>query len=98
MAEEYGKWILSESRNLFKDFFIENKIKIENGEKFIIKEEIYDKMIQWLKNKLEKTNLLDIAETDSALYEFEILITAYRSMISANIDFEEELLVFEHDW
>ena len=45
-----------------------------------------------------KTNLLDIAETDSALYEFEILITAYRSMISANIDFEEELLVFEHDW
>lgn len=55
-------------------------------------------MIQWLKNKLEKTNLLDIAETDSALYEFEILITAYRSMISANIDFEEELLVFEHDW
>ena len=67
-------------------------------EKFIIKEEIYDKMIQWLKNKLEKTNLLDIAETDSALYEFEILITAYRSMISANIDFEEELLVFEHDW
>lgn len=37
MAEEYGKWILSESRNLFKDFFIENKIKIENGENLLSK-------------------------------------------------------------
>lgn len=98
IAQEYGTWILSENRNLFQDLFHENGIKIDCNDAVIVEPALFEKMKDWLKNKLESIKLIDLIESDVDLYESEILISAYKSMVSAEVDFEHEILVFEHDW
>ena len=55
-------------------------------------------MFNWLENKLKSTTLLDltdIADNNADIYPF---IRVYKSMRDTNINFDEEFVVFHHDW
>ena len=93
--DEEGKYICSENRRIFKGFFDK---EIENGEAVIIDKETYSKMFKWLEKKLKSTSLFDLV--DSANNEADIypFIRVYKNMRESTINFEEEFVVFEHDW
>ena len=93
--EEAGRWICSESRAIFKEYFSGS---VGNGEVITIEEEEYKRMFDWLKNKLETTTLLDIARTEKEIEDLYPFIRVYREMCDTVVDFETEVVIFSHDW
>lgn len=92
---EEGRYICSENINIFKGFFDR---KIGNYEAIIIDEETYRNMFIWLGNKLKTMSLFDFVDDPESEYMIYPYIRTYRNMRDANIDFETEFVVFEHDW
>ena len=92
---EEGRYICSENINIFKDFL---GGKVENCEAIIIDKETYHSMFNWLENKLKAMSLLDFVDDPEAEYLIYPYIRVYRNMRDANINFDEEFVVFEHDW
>ena len=92
---EEGRYICSENINIFKDFF---GGKVENCEAIIIDEETYNCMFTWLGIKLKSMNLFDFVDDPEAKYMIYPYIRTYRNMRDANVNFDEEFVVFEHDW
>ena len=55
-------------------------------------------MFIWLGNKLKTMSLFDFVDDPEAEYMIYPYIRTYRNMRDANVDFETEFVVFEHDW
>ena len=93
---EGAKWICTSGINIFRDFF---EPKLENDTVMIVEQKTYEKMITWLEEKLKNITLYDVAN-DEKLEDYEVreLISVYKQIKSAEIDFETEFIVFEHDW
>lgn len=72
--------------------------KFQNGEVKIIDKETYYRFYNWLENKLKHTTLYDLVNNKIDEYYIDSLIKTYKSMRDITIDFETELVVFEHDW
>ena len=97
--DEKGRWIYSCQMRIFDEFF-EKEIgrDIENDEVFIINKDTYNKMCQWLENKLKTTTFFDVKDDVDKEYRLSNLTEAYNYMIKEKIDFEKEFVLFQHDW
>lgn len=94
--DEKGRWITWSNRNIFRDFF---EPKLENDEAIIINEATYNKMVDWLEEKLKNKTLYDCAcDKDCDEYELGEIIRIYRQMKEEKIDYETEFVVYQHDW
>lgn len=93
--EDEAKWIHSPCKDIFNEFF---EGKFQNGEVKIIDKETYYRFYNWLENKLKHTTLYNLVNNKIDEYYIDSLIKTYKSMRDITIDFETELVVFEHDW
>lgn len=94
--DEKGRWITWSNRNIFRDFF---EPKLENDEAVIINEDTYNKMVDWLEEKLKNKTLYDCAcDEEYDEYELGEIIRIYRQMKKESIDYETEFVVYQHDW
>lgn len=94
--DEEGRVIVDTNLNIFRDFF---EPELKNDEAIIVDKDVYCKMIVWLEEKLKSKTLFDFAcaeECDAC--EFREIISVYKKMKSANIDFMTEFIVYRHDW
>ena len=55
-------------------------------------------MYEWLENKLKTTTAYDFISNPDYEYEVPTWIVAYRSMMKEEIDFDTEVVIFQHDW
>lgn len=94
--DEKGRWITWSNRDIFKDFF---EPKLENDEAIIIDKDTYNKMVDWLEEKLKSKTLYDCAcDKEYNGYDVEEMIRVYRQMKKENVDYETEFIVYQHDW
>lgn len=93
--EDEGKIIVSESTNIFKEYF---KEEIGNDAVILIEKEEYQRMLDWLAEKLKGITLYEIAkDRKKDLYDYETLIRVYRDMKKECIT-DEEIAIFTQDW
>lgn len=90
--DEEAKCICSESCRIFDNFF---KEEIKNDDAIIIDKDTYNNMFKWLKDKLKAISLLDLVDDKT---DYKPLLRVYKGMRDANIDFDKEFIVFEHNW
>lgn len=93
--DENAKWISSPCRGIFNEFF---EGSFENGEVRIIDKETYFKFSDWLEDKLRNTTLYNLVDSDLDEQYVSSLVNTYKNMRDNPIDFETELVVFQHDW
>lgn len=93
--EEVGRYICSESTRVFDEFF--NR-KIDNDEVIIIDEKTYKQMYGWLENKLKTTTLYDLVDGRENEIGIDSIIRTYKNMREEVIDFENEFVIYTHDW
>ena len=94
--DEKGRWITWSNRNIFQDFF---EPKLENDEVIIVDEDTYNKMVDWLEEKLKNKTLYDCAcDKEYDEYEAETMIRVYRQMKKENVNYDTEFIVYQHDW
>lgn len=93
--EEAGRYIFSESTRVFDEFFDR---KIDNDEVIIIDEKTYKQMYGWLENKLKTTTLYDLVDGRENEIGIDLIIRIYKNMREEVIDFENEFVIYTHDW
>ena len=93
--DEKAKWISSPSSDIFNEFFDGS---FENGEAKIIDKEIYYKFYYWIEDKLKTTTLYNLVHSDMDEQYISSLIDTYKDMRDKHVDFENEFVVFQHDW
>lgn len=81
-TNQFGTWIASLSRDIFKDFFEQIGFFIQYEELMVIDEITYKRMFQWLEKKLKDTTLMDLvnAEMDPCDPGLIDLIMVYKDM------------------
>ncbi|WP_373266177.1 hypothetical protein [Hungatella hathewayi] len=97
-TNQFGTWIASLSRDIFKDFFEQVGFSIKYEELMVIDEVTYKRMFQWLEKKLKDTTLMDLvnAEIDPCDPGLVDLIMVYKDMKRTNMDFNEDVLIIEY--
>ena len=80
---------------MFDEFF--NR-KIDNDEVIIIDEKTYKQMYGWLENKLKTTTLYDLVDGRENEIGIDSIIRIYKNMREEVIDFENEFVIYTHDW
>lgn len=97
-TNQFGTWIASLSRDIFKDFFEQIGFCIKYDELMVIDEITYKRMFQWLEKKLKDTTLMDLvnAEMDPCNPGLIDLIMVYKDMKKTNIDFNENIIIIEY--
>ena len=80
---------------MFDGFF---EKPVENDEAIIVDKNTYYKMLKWLENKLKSTTAYDFINNPDYEYEVPVWIVAYKNMIKEEIDFDTEIVIFQHDW
>ena len=93
--DEKAKWISSPCRDIFSEFFDDD---FENEEARIIDKETYYKFYHWLEDKLRNITLYNLIDSDMDEQYISSLVDTYKNMRESTINFEEEFVVFEHDW
>lgn len=92
--DEIGRCIYSGNRDILSDFFVS---EIYNDEAVFIGRKIYNKIFQWLEEKLRSITLYDLLWEDD-IRQYLDLMELYKCLLEEHIDFETEFVVFEHDW
>lgn len=93
--DEEARCICSLNKDVFEGFFDES---VENDEAIIIDKNTYLKMYEWLENKLKITTAYDFISNPDYEYEVPVWIVAYKNMMKEEIDFDTEVVIFQHDW
>lgn len=90
------KWIYSPSKDIFTKYFGD---VFESGDVKVIGKNEYNKFYKWIENELKSTTLYDLVD-DSYKDEYYIgtLINTYKRIRDIPINFETELVIFQHDW
>ena len=76
-------------------FFEQEGIKVSNDGVVALTEAKYRKLTAWLKFKLSTELLIDIVDE---IEYWVLLCKVYKKLVSAQIDFNTEVVVFSHDW
>lgn len=97
-TNQFGTWIASLSRDIFKDFFEQIGFFVQYEELMVIDEITYKRMFQWLEKKLKDTTLMDLvnAEMDPCDPGLIDLIMVYKDMKKTNMDFNEDIIIIEY--
>lgn len=93
--DEEARCICSLNKDVFEGFFDK---PVENDEAIIIDKDTYFKMHEWLGNKLKSITAYDFISNPNYEYEVPIWIVAYKNMMKEEIDFDTEIVIFQHDW
>lgn len=90
------RWIHSPYKDIFTDFFGKD---FKNGDARIIDKNSYEQFYTWLENKVKNTTLYDYVDDGYEDEEYaSTLINAYRNLRNKPINFDDEFVIFEHDW
>lgn len=93
-SELEGRDIFSSQSSLLKGI-----LDIENNEAVVLTQDKFNKLCEDIREYLTKTKLIDIANLDEYdLYSKIELIELYKILISTDIDWETEVVAFDHDW
>ena len=92
--DEIGRLVYTGNRDILSDFFAQ---KIYNDEAIIIGRNTYNRIIDWIEDKLKSTNLYDLVWEED-IHQYLELMELYKCLPNEQIDFETEFVVFEHDW
>lgn len=88
--------IFESSRDIFCDFF---SPKILPYETVLIDKNTYFKMIFWMEEILKSKTLYQFTcEENNDLYKMQEMINIYKKMKKEIVDFENEFVIFTHDW
>lgn len=93
--DKEARCICSLNIDVFEGFFDKS---VENDDTIIIDKDTYSKMLKWLENKLKSTTAYDFIRNPDYEYEVPIWIVAYKNMMKEEIDFDNEVVIFRHDW
>lgn len=93
-SELEGRDIFSSQSRLLKGI-----LDIGNNEAVVLTQDKFNKLCEDIREYLTKTKLIDIANLDEYdLYSKIELIKLYKILISTDIDWETEVVAFDHDW
>jgi len=94
--DEEGRYITWSNRNIFKKFFDPN---LNNNAAIIIEEPTYNEMLNYLECQLKCKRLYDLVfVSDDEIYEYQEIMKVYKQMLEEKIDWNTEVVVFQHDW
>lgn len=89
-----GRDIFSSQSRLLKGI-----LDINNNEAIILTQDKFDKLCNDIREYLTKTRLIDIINLDEYDLHSKIeLVELYKILISIDIDWETEVVAFDHDW
>lgn len=90
-----------EGRDIFssQSRILKGILDINNNEAVVLTQDKFNKLCEDIREYLTKTKLIDIANLDEYdLYSKIELIKLYKILISTDIDWETEVVAFDHDW
>ena len=90
-----GREIFSAGKNVFKEAFC---LPIQNGAVAAFDKKRYVGLLLFLGDKLRRVTLYELVNDPEMEYERLLWIDIYKRMTSANIDFETEIVLLQHDW
>lgn len=93
--DEEARCICSLNKDVFEEFF---ERPVKNDEAIIIDKNTYLRMYKWLENKLKTTTAYDFISNPDYKYEVPVWIVAYKNMMKEEIDFDTEVVIFQHNW
>lgn len=89
-----GRDIFSSQSRLLKGI-----LDINNNEAIVLTQDKFDKLCNDIREYLTKTRLIDIINLDEYNLHSKIeLVKLYKILISIDIDWETEVVAFDHDW
>lgn len=89
-----GRDIFSSQSRLLKGI-----LDINNNEAIVLTQDKFDKLCNDIREYLTKTRLIDIINLDEYDLHSKIeLVELYKILISIDIDWETEVVAFDHDW
>ena len=90
-----------EGRDIFnsQSRILKGILDINNNEAIVLTQDKFDKLCNDIREYLTKTRLIDIINLDEYDLHSKIeLIELYKILISIDIDWETEVVAFDHDW
>lgn len=90
-----------EGRDIFssQSRILKGILDINNNEAIVLTQDKFDKLCNDIREYLTKTKLIDIINLDEYDLHSKIeLIELYIILISIDIDWETEVVAFDHDW
>ena len=90
-----------EGRDIFssQSRILKGILDINNNEAIVLTQDKFDKLCNDIREYLTKTRLIDIINLDEYDMKSKIeLIELYKILISIDIDWETEVVAFDHDW
>ena len=90
-----------EGRDIFssQSRILKGILDINNNEAIVLTQDKFDKLCNDIREYLTKTRLIDIINLDEYDLHSKIeLVELYKILISIDIDWETEVVAFDHDW